>query len=149
MATDEEWEALCSAMGMPEMATDKRFSSGRRRWENQADLDDIITQWTRDKDNYAVMEILQATGVAAAPSLSGEGLFKDRHLKERNVYAQFEHPEIGKDWSVTPPWKLSETPADIRRHAPLLGEHNDVVFIELLGMSAEEVVALKAEKVIY
>jgi len=149
VATEEEWEALCRTMGMPELLTDKRFSSQRLRWQNQSELDDIITQWTRDKDKYAVMEALQEKGVAATPSLSGEGLFKDPHLKERGVYMQVDHPEIGKDWSVTPPWKLSETPASIRRHAPLLGEHNDYVFLDLLGMSSDEVDALKSEKVIY
>ncbi len=70
-------------------------------------------------------------------------------LKDRGTYTQVDHPEIGKDWAVNPPWKLSETPASIRRHAPLLGEHNEYVFCELLGMSADEVADLEAEQVIY
>ncbi len=149
VATDKEWEALCRAMGMPELAADERFSDGDLRWENQAALDVIITQWTGDKDNYAVMEALQQAGVAATPSLSGEGLFKDPHLRETGVYTQVDHPEIGTDWAISPPWRLSETPASIRRHAPLLGEHNAYVFCDLLGLSAEEVAALETEQVIY
>ena len=149
VATDEEWNALCQAMGMPELAVDSRFCNGKLRWENQEDLDTIITDWTGEKDDYAVMETLQAVGVAATPSLSGEALFKDRHLKDRGAYVQVEHPEIGKDWTVSPPWRLSETPAGIRRHAPLLGEHNAYVFCDLLGMSADDVEILEDEQVIY
>lgn len=149
VATDGEWDALCRTMEMPELAGDERFSDGPRRWENQADLDDIISRWTRDQDDYAVMERLQQVGVAAAPSLSGKALFNDPHLREREIFAHVDHPVIGKDWVITPPWRFSETPARIHRHAPLLSEHNAYVFCELLGMSAGEVAELEEEKVIY
>jgi crotonobetainyl-CoA:carnitine CoA-transferase CaiB-like acyl-CoA transferase len=81
--------------------------------------------------------------------LSSEGLFKDPHLKERNLFREIEHPVIGKDWVTAPPWILSETPAEIKRHAPLLGEHNDLVLRQMLGMSPEEIKKLEEEEVIY
>ncbi|MEE8399946.1 MAG: CoA transferase [Desulfobacterales bacterium] len=149
VVTDEEWIALCRTMEMPELAGDERFLDGPRRRQNQLDLDSIITGWTRDQDDYALMERLQQAGVAAAPSLSSEGLFNDPHLRDRGIYTQVDHPVMGKDWVITPPWRLSETPAQIHRHAPLLSEHNEYVFCELLGMSAEEVAILEEEKVIY
>ncbi|MBU2547088.1 MAG: CoA transferase [Proteobacteria bacterium] len=149
VCTDEEWQALCRAMGQPELAQDPRFSDRETRWRNQEELDGIITVWTRDRDAYRVTEILQQAGVAAAPSLSAEGLFNDPHLKEREVLRQVDHPEVGRDWVVAPPWRLSATPAGIRRHAPLLGEDNDYVFQTLLGMDPEEIESLKAEQVIY
>ena len=93
--------------------------------------------------------MLQAAQVAASPSFSSEGLFKDPHLQERGFFQQVDHPVIGKDWVVAPSWKLSETPAEIRRHAPLLGEHNDLVFRQMLGMSPEEIKKLEEEQVIY
>jgi benzylsuccinate CoA-transferase BbsF subunit len=65
------------------------------------------------------------------------------------VFRIVEHPEAGKDWVVTPPWLLSATPAEIARHAPLLGEHNNLFFREILGMSAEEIDALEKEEIIY
>ena len=67
----------------------------------------------------------------------------------RRVFLQVEHPTIGDDWVIAPPWRLSETPAQINRHAPLLGEHNEYVFGELLGMSSVEIKRLEKEKVIY
>ncbi len=149
VATDQEWQSLCQVMGMPELADDERFAQSRKRWENQEELDRIIGRWTSDKDYYEITESLQAVQVAASPSLSSEGLFKDPHLKERNLFREIEHPVIGKDWVTAPPWILSETPAEIKRHAPLLGEHNDLVLRQMLGMSPEEIKKLEEEEVIY
>jgi benzylsuccinate CoA-transferase BbsF subunit len=95
------------------------------------------------------MHKLQKAGVAATPSLSSKALFHDPHLAARKAFAQVEHPVLGKDWVVTPPWRLSETPASIRRHGPLLGEHNFEVFERRLGMPREEIERLEEEQVIY
>ena len=149
VATNREWEGLCRTMGQPDLIEDKRFSSNDRRYENQDELDEIISEWTRDKDNYMVMERLQKAGVAAAPTMSSKRLFEDPHVRDRGVFLQVQHPVIGQDWVIAPPWWLSETPARIHRHAPLLGEHNEYVFGELLGMSTEEIKRLEEAKVLY
>jgi len=149
VATNREWEGLCSAMGRLDLLEDQRFAIPEDRYKNQDELDRMISDWTMDKEGYELMECLQKAGVAAAPTLSSEGLFNDPHIRDRGVFRQVEHPVIGKDWVIAPPWRLSETPAQINRHAPLLGEHNEYVFGELLGMSAGEIERLKQEKVIY
>ncbi len=149
VTTDQEWENLCQAMGRPELARDERFSGVQERLNNEEELDRLMGDWTEDRDAYEVMENLQKAGIAAAPSLSSEGLFKDPHLRQRGVFRQVEHPVIGKDWVIEPPWRLSDTPAGIRRHAPLLGEHNEHIFGQLLGMSLEEIGELEKEEVIY
>ena len=95
------------------------------------------------------MHQLQEPGVAAAPSLSNKALFQDPHLEERGTFVQVDHPHLKKDWVLAPPWRLSDTPASIRRHAPSLGEHSQRIFEELLGMSPAEIETLKEEQVIY
>ena len=77
VAADEEWKGLCRAMERPDLAEEDRFSTVEDRYKNQDELDRIISDWTRDKDNYDLTARLQAAGVAAAPTLSSEGLFKD------------------------------------------------------------------------
>ena len=148
VATDEEWEALCRAMGNPEWTKDERFSDSYSRWQNQEDLDKLIEQWTINYTHYEVMERLQASGVAAMPSFSAEELFADPHLEEREVATEVNHPVMGKQVVLNPPWKFSETPASIERAAPLMGQHNDYVFGELLGMSKQEINQLTEEGVI-
>jgi len=149
VATDREWQALCQAMGNPEWARDERFSDSYRRWQNQEYLDRLIGQWTINYSHYEVMELLQASGVAAMPSFSAEELFTNPHLKEREVATEVEHPVMGKQVVLNPPWKLSATPARIERAGPLVGEHNEYVFGELLGMTKQEIAQLIEEKVIY
>ena len=65
------------------------------------------------------------------------------------MFLEMEHPEIGKRIVVAAPWKLSPTPARVNRPSPLLGEHNEYVFGELLGMSRDEMERLQEERVIY
>jgi benzylsuccinate CoA-transferase BbsF subunit len=149
VANDGEWRALCRVMGKPELAEDERFSAAERRLRHQEELDRIIGEWSRDKDDYELMHELQKAGVAATPSLSSKALFEDPHLAARGTFLQVDHPLLGKDWVLSPPWRLSATPARIRRHAPSLGEHTERIFGELLGMSPEEIEALKKEEVIY
>jgi len=92
---------------------------------------------------------LQKAGVAAMPLLDGPALVQDAHLRERGVLEPLQHPTIGERLTVSPPWKLSRTPAQIRRPGPLLGEHNQYVLGELLGMSGDEIERLVAEEVVY
>jgi benzylsuccinate CoA-transferase BbsF subunit len=149
VSTQEEWKSLCRVMDQPELIDDDRFLDLTKRKTNEEALDRIVSQWTANQDYYEVMIKLQNAGVAAAPSLSSEALFQDPHLKAREVFQQVDHPVIGKDWVIGPPWKLSETPAILRSSAPLLGEHTDEIFQNHLGMSPEEIQALKEEEVIY
>jgi len=149
VATDEEWQALCQAMGRLELAEDERFCDAYMRWQNQEELDRLIEQWTRNYTSYEVMHLLQAAGVAAVPSFDGQDMFTDPHLNERQAFQMVEHPGVGSCVMLSPPWQLSATPARITRHAPLLGEHNSYIFGELLGLSSDEIARLEAEGVLW
>ncbi len=96
-----------------------------------------------------ITEILQKVSVAAFPVLSNRGLVEDPHLNDRNFFEEWDHPEIGRKKYDGVLWKMSKTPGKIRRHAPLIGQHNNFVFGELLGLSREEIDKLIEEKVIY
>lgn len=149
VSTREEWEGLCLTMGKPELIEDKRFSEPNTRKQNEAQLDLIISEWTQNIDPYQVMTMLQSAGVAAAPSMSSEALYNDPHLKEKKLFRSLEHPLLENNRVIGPPWALSETPAVIRRHAPLFGENTDELLANHLGMSSQEIQTLKDEKVIY
>jgi len=71
----------------------------------------------------------------------------DAQLKYRNYYAEIEPPEMGKYFTVSPPYKLSKVGYEIRP-APLMGEHNEYVFKQILGMTDEEIADLIAEEVV-
>lgn len=149
IATEEEWQAFCSATGAPEWTKEPKFSDTYSRLKNQDELDKRIEEWTMTLTPYDVTEILQAVGVAALPSLDSELLFTDPHVMERGLFEEVNHPLMGKRVVVSPPWKLSDTPTPPSRPAPLMGAHNEYVFGELLGMSLKEITELKEREVIY
>ena len=147
--TEEEWRSFCAAIGNPPWVKQKRFNDKFNRQRNLEELDRLISAWTINLSNYEVMDILQKAGVAAAPCLDLTERFSDPHFAARGTHLQVEHPATGVDIIAGIPFKLSGTPGEVRRHAPLLGEHNDYVFRELLGRTESEIAQLIEEKVIF
>jgi crotonobetainyl-CoA:carnitine CoA-transferase CaiB-like acyl-CoA transferase len=148
-ATEEEWQALCQATGNYQWLEDKRFVDIHFRLENRKELDKLIEQWTSGYTDYEAMEILQQAGVAAVPVFSIGNMFTDPHAQEEEYLVHLPHPEEPGSYVYNVPWKLSETPGGIRRHAPLMGEHNEYVLCELCGLPKEEFQRLVEEKVIW
>jgi crotonobetainyl-CoA:carnitine CoA-transferase CaiB-like acyl-CoA transferase len=136
-------------MGNPSWAEDERFADQFRRWHNQDEIDVHIAEWAMNYSDYELMDMLQKSSVAAVPAFDSEELFTDPHCQARHCYAPTEHHEEGKLYSVAPPCKFSETPAQVTKAAPQLGENNDYVLRELLGLSKNEVDKLTNDGVLY
>ncbi|MFH1485870.1 MAG: CoA transferase, partial [Chloroflexota bacterium] len=147
--TEEDWRNFCRAIGDPAWTRDERFSDKFGRLTHQEELDKLVSQWTSKLGAYQVMEALQKGGVAVSPVLNLDDRYADPHLKARESYVELEHPVAGREPLYNVSWKLSDTPGKIGRNAPLLGEHNNYIFGELLGISQEELVELVEEKVIH
>ena len=147
--TKKEWEGFCRAIGNPPWTKRDEFVDGYKRSLNRKELDRLIGEWTIGRTPYEVMEILQKAGVAAAPCADTEDRYFDPHFQERKIIVDVEHPATGVDFVPNVVCNLSETPGAIRRPAPLLGEHNDYVFGELLGLPKDEIEKLIQEKVIF
>ena len=94
------------------------------------------------------METLTAADVMAAPVYDVEGLVNDPQYQARGALVEVEHPHLGKLQFQGPVPKLSLTPGRVESAAPLLGGHNDYVYGQLLGYSAEEIGQLREEGVI-
>jgi crotonobetainyl-CoA:carnitine CoA-transferase CaiB-like acyl-CoA transferase len=146
--SDAEWQALCQAMGKPELVTDKRFTNATARKANEDALEDIISSWTKERDRWDVTEALQKVGVAAFPSMSNKDLATNRHLTARGYLVQKEHPEVGKRIHAGIPWQMSGSPCEVRAAAPLRGQHTDYVLRDILGLPESEVRKLREGKVL-
>jgi benzylsuccinate CoA-transferase BbsF subunit len=146
--SDEEFAALSRAMGRPELASDPRFRTLEQRKVHEDELETIVEAWTSALDPFEVTRLLQAAGVAAFPPLMNRELAEDPHLNQRGFFVHKEHPEVGVRQHVGIPWRMSETPCEVTRAAPVLGQDNDYVYGELLGLSSAEIGDLKAREVI-
>jgi len=148
-ANDNEWNALCGVMNRPELATDPRFRTHADRKANEDDLEAEIMSWTLLQDPLEATERLQAGGVAASPPLVNRELADDPHLASRDFFVEKEHPEVGVRQHAGIPWRMSDTPCDVWRAAPVMGQDNDYVYGDLLGLSNGQLEDLKARQVIY
>jgi len=146
---ETEWQALCKAMGKPELAADKRFADVTARKANEDALEEIISAWTKERDRWEITEALQKVGVAAFPSMSNKDLATNPHLQSRGYLVQKEHPEVGKRIHAGIPWKMSGTPCEVQAAAPLRGQHTDYVLRDILGMSETEIHKLREGQVLY
>lgn len=149
VATEDEWRAFAKALGRPEWLTDARFGCAQTRWTHRRELDAQVSAWTRDRSREEVTRILQAAGVAAFPSYTAQDIVDDPHLNDRGTIKSMVGPDGELRKVVGPPWRFSRTPAKLERWTPKLGEHNEYVFGELLGLTGQEIEELVAAKVIY
>jgi len=149
VATDDEWQQFCKAIGNQAWCRDERFVNAMDRWKNQEALDKFIAEWTINHEPIEAMEILQKAGVAAVAVMTTEDQYFNPHFMERQSYIEIEHPLVGVEALYGIPWRLSETPGEIQRPAPNLGEHNEYVFKDLLGMDSKRFDQLVQNKVIY
>ena len=146
---DEEWSRFADAIGRPAWTADERFASQQSRFANQDALDDAVAAWTAERDRYEVTKLLQDAGVRAGAVQNAEDLNEnDPQLAHRGTFFEMDHPVIGAARFEGVPIQFSRIAADNWRSAPLLGEDNDYVFRELLGVGDEEFAELAATGVI-
>jgi benzylsuccinate CoA-transferase BbsF subunit len=137
--SDEQWRALCGIMGRPRLSRDERYATLPGRKEHESELRDLIEAWTTKHDADEVMLVLQRAGVPCATLNDHDRMLNhDPQLRERGLWIEAEHPELGTTLIERWGFKLSQEAAAPRR-APLLGEHNDYVFQDLIGMTEDEV----------
>jgi len=145
---DRAWTRLVAALGDVPWAREPRFAALAGRRAHLAELDARLAEWTRERTGWEATEILQRAGVAAFPVYGLDEQAADPHFQARGLMARPEHPRIGPMQVYAHPIKLGATPGGVTATAPMLGEHNDHVFRELLGLSAVEIERLRAEGVI-
>lgn len=137
------WQKLCTLIGRPELLADERFATISLRLANRPALEQELERTFRQQPkDYWVGTLLEA-GIPAGPILTYPQAFGSEHAKARGMRMEIDHPVEGTVPNIGFPVKLSGTPQQVRRHPPLLGEHNDEVLAEL-GIGPAERAELEA-----
>jgi benzylsuccinate CoA-transferase BbsF subunit len=139
--TEEEWQGLCDAMGNPQWTRDSKFATLDSRLRNEEELNRLIEDWSSQYTPKQVMTLLQAVGVASRIVNTAEKVFSDIQLRHRQQFQVLNDGEPGPFSFIAPPFRLSLTRAELRP-SPCLGEHNEYVCTNTLGMRDEEFVEL-------
>ncbi len=135
---DVEWQALCRCMDREDLISDPRFKTIIARKSNEPALDEEVSKWTSQRTAEEVFKTLQEKGVKAGFVETMKDLFEDPQLEHRHFWNPVDHAEVGRNHAEGPPFLLSKTPFKIERPAPMIGEHNEKVFKEFLGLSGAE-----------
>ena len=145
----EEWRTLCGVIGRHDLSDDVALTDTKGRSEQQKRIDAAITAWSQQHEDYEAMRILQDAGISAAPYLSPQRVFTDPQLREGGFFTtltasdgkQRDLPALG--------WRFEGGPEPRITAAPVLGQHNNYVYGELLGLSDDEVAQFIEEQIIY
>jgi crotonobetainyl-CoA:carnitine CoA-transferase CaiB-like acyl-CoA transferase len=135
---EKEWYALCKVIGYPDWTKEERFSTLPKRKEHSEELDRLLEQWTVQYRAEDIVLLLQESGIPAGVVQNAEDLARDPQLIARNFFISLEHPVLGETITDKPPIRFEQDPTIGWKTAPLLGEDNRYVYMELLGFTENE-----------
>ena len=146
--SDTNFARLCRAMGRPELITDERYKTLADRAANGEELNDLVAAWTQSMTADDVEAACIAGDVPVATVYSATDIFADPHIAARGDLVTVDDPVVGPLRQQAPVPRIDGAPAPTPTGAPRLGEHNQEVWGDLLGIDAAELAALQADAVI-
>jgi len=145
---DRLFNLLCQAMNKPDLVEIDRFATHQSRWEHIEELNSIVADWLVNTPVEKVQEALETHGIPFSFVMSVDEIMENPQYKARENIAKVAHDKLGtlKMQSVVP--RMSETPGVKIKSAPKLGEHNEEVFQNILGLTAQEMAKLTEKEII-
>src|SRR2546427_3597702 len=147
-ASDAVWRRFCEIIGRDDLTRDPRFATAAARHDRRDEVAAIIQGWTGQRPKVEVVRTLSTAGVPAAPVNNVAEMVADPQVQAREMFVELDHPTYGRVKTTGTPLKLSETPGRVRWLAPQPGEHNEEVFVGLLGYSKDDLARWRGEGVI-
>ena len=136
------------AVGRADLTEDPRFAEAQQRLANAAEIDRVMAEWIGERTLDTVMDVFDQEQVAAAPIYDAEQLLADPQMQARGVYAAHPDPDLGSMRIQGPVPRFSGTPGRVEHLGPALGEHNDEIYLDLLGLDADRYARMQADGVI-
>src|SRR5262249_28595578 len=147
--TDAQWEALCTALGDPSWARAAGLATMRGRCAGQDRIDREISTWCTQRSADEIIDRLWPAGVPVAKVIMPHELIGNPQLDARGFFEQVPHPVTGLNLHGGYPVRFSAGPERLhRRHAPTLGQDNEAILRDLLGLSDDEIRQLRRDGII-
>jgi CoA:oxalate CoA-transferase len=147
-ASDAVWRRFCEIIGRGDLTSDPGFATAAARRDRRDEVAAIIQGWTDKRSKAEVVSVLSTGGVPAAPVNNVAEMIADPQVQAREMFVELEHRVHGPVKITGTPLKMSETPGTVRSLAPDPGEHNEDVFVGLLGYSKDDLARWREEGVI-
>jgi crotonobetainyl-CoA:carnitine CoA-transferase CaiB-like acyl-CoA transferase len=145
---DHQWEALMKLVGSEDWPDPELSRDPKRRAENPKAMLEVIGEWMKKHTKDEIWRKAQASSCPITPIDSAEDVVNSDQMKARGFFEEVEHPVAGRLKMPARPYHFSETPCELERAAPRLGEHNETVYRERLGYDTEELRKLEKAGVI-
>ena len=145
---DREFGRLANVLGHPEWAEDARFAKNGARVKNRPALKAAVTEALKGRTKADWVRILNDATVSCGPINKMEDIETDPHVAARGMIVEMKHPQLGTVRSPAAPYRFSESPTSYRLAPPLVGEHSEEVLREIIGLSDEDVAALRHSSVL-
>ena len=149
VTTGSEWAALCGLIGRSDLTSNLKYATAEGRRQFQDELCTAITEWTMQHEDIEAMRLLQQAGVPAGPSQDILRVFQEPQLSEAGYFNRVKTRDGEERDLPGLPWRFEGTQAPMLTEAPVLGEHNDYIYGELLGLSQGVVAQMVEEQIIY
>jgi crotonobetainyl-CoA:carnitine CoA-transferase CaiB-like acyl-CoA transferase len=146
-ANPEHWQRLLRVMGREDLSGDERYDTQQARSQRGAEVDEIISAWTRQHTKEEAMKLIGAAGVPAGAVFDTLELMNDPSFAQRGIMQTIDHPTTGKVKMPSWPVRFDGTPPTVKP-SPQLGQHVDDVLGSWLGMGAKELAALREEGIV-
>lgn len=148
VGNERQWAALCDLIGQPGLKDDPRFATNSARVSHRPELLAVLGEIFLTRTAGEWLAVLQEAGLPCGPINTVPEVFQHPQVSPRELILEVGHPTAGPVRLPGFPYKISETPARLHRPPPLLGQHTEEVLMGLLGYSAEEVAALRAQNAV-
>jgi crotonobetainyl-CoA:carnitine CoA-transferase CaiB-like acyl-CoA transferase len=148
VVTEGHWQNLLKAMGREDLVDDPRFSSNVARAANLEATDAIVAAWTKAMGKKEVFAVAKRYRIPCAPVRTVPEVMNDPHMHSRGMLERIEHPELGKIVVPSTPLRLHGAGRVPTVPSPSIGQHNEEIFGDWLGLPPDEIVALKQQGVI-
>jgi formyl-CoA transferase len=148
VANDRQFQALCRILGVPELGDDERYATNPSRVAHREALVERLQAIIETESADHWLPMMSEAGIACGPINTIDQVFQHPQVLHRNLVVEVPHPTAGTVRLAGIPFTLSDTPASVRLHPPLLGEHTEEVLRERLGLDSDEIARLRADGVI-
>ena len=124
------WERMCHAIGREDLLEDPRFTTNTDRVKHRSECVELLSDIFRTESTEHWVELISDAGIPCGPINRVSQVINDPQVKARNMVVDIPHPQVPGLRVPNSPLKLSATPPKVRRHPPLLGEHNEEILAD-------------------
>ena len=145
---ESQWKSLAEMMGNPEWSQEPDCQDPNKRLDQADEINQRLADFIKNYTRREIVKLGQSFSVPFSPVNTAQDIVESEQFNAVGFFKSITHPVMGEVKFPSAPYRFSKTPWSIRRAAPLLGEHNEMIFCDRLGVSREELIRLRQSDII-